>query len=110
MIIYYQNLVFNAWGRGWNGQRSAENIKRGGAYKVSSIESKSIIRKQIKVKMALVYKIILFVYKIIFQYFYSLLHFSLYTFELRRRNIVFVQYYPNKDVQYYPQQRHVYLL
>jgi hypothetical protein len=53
MIICYQNWVFNAWG--WNGQRSSENIKRGGAYKVSSIES------QIKVKMVFVYKIILFV-------------------------------------------------
>jgi hypothetical protein len=29
MIICYQNLLCNAWG--WNGQRSAENVKRGGA-------------------------------------------------------------------------------
>jgi hypothetical protein len=44
-------------GRGWNGQRSAENKKRGGSYKVSIIES------QINVKIAFFYKIILCVYK-----------------------------------------------
>ncbi len=46
MIICYQTLEFNAWGGGgWNAQRSAENVKRGGAQKVLSIES------EIKVKM-----------------------------------------------------------
>jgi hypothetical protein len=58
MIVRYQNLVFNSWG--WNGQSSAETIKRGGLYKVSSIES------QIKIKMAFVYKIILLFTKVSF--------------------------------------------
>jgi hypothetical protein len=51
---------------GWNGQRSTENIKRGWAYKVSSIES------QIKVKIGVAANL-LFVYQKKFQYFYSLL-------------------------------------
>ena len=32
--------------------------------------------------------------------------FSLYNYKLHPRNIVFVRYYPKKDVQFYSQQRH----